>query len=544
LLCPFGQPQQAASEQQTRPTIRVNSGCFDCFIGFLSFHCFLASFFMMIFFVDTCIRRPDWSSAPVRPATATQELIGEVSCVVVNCLLFNAVVFLALFLALQIHVYRQSRLMIHSPSPTPTRAMNTSSAPRFVIGLAEWMKRGMDFGLLFCLGFLVLMTYDTYLDSCRLFRDLYNFIFKVRPTIYHGNVSSGPTGHQDDGTARRGRPSTTTPHEVPRTCKTRFLIVKRRTNPLYWNDPMICLMEYGAASRLRSPGRSFVSNGRTLPTICEERAERQVHFSQVAEVYYVPRDDLDKVARGGPVPVDSTSATESMSDKLDGVGGSGTVDCCIHIPTARDDDVAVPSCDMLLPCEVPAPHQNDDDDVEDMDWEITPNTIDDSLVDEPVFTFWTGEDQGDVQQPANSHDLDEVPQGYLVDEDELVASASATESESESEIVDGSGQAQVDDDIPATSDSDHDNQEDYGDHEVISEDVSVLNARTTRRIAPVPPLRRSKRLAEIRLREQLSSCSQGHDVPELLGSVLVNGLRRSSRQLKVSVKKNVGRHRP
>ena len=377
---------------------------------------------MTIFFVDT---RPDWSSTPVRP-TPTLELIGEVICAVVNCLLFNALVFLAFFLYLQVHVYRQSRRrFIHSPSSRPNGAMmmNASQPPFVVLFVAEWMQRGMDFGLLFCLGFLVLVTYEMYLDCCRLyrglcrlvrflsrlFRDLYDYVFKVKPpTIYHAENVGSMVSNQGGG---GGRP-TMTPCRVPPTAKTRFLIVVRRTNPLYWHHPMLCFEEYRAARRRRRPGRAFVSEGRTLPTI---REERQVHFLQgdVAEVHLVPSgDDLDEVPLVDLVldkPVDSTSASESES----------------YIPSTMSED---------------------------------------------------------------EDDEDEYPTGD-------------------------------DDEVPS------------------EENISVEPPRETR-IATVP--RRSKRLAEIRLREQLaSSCCRSHDVPELLGSIFVNGLRRSSRHL---VKKNVGRH--
>ncbi len=69
-------------------------------------------------------------------------------------------------------------------------------------------------------------------------------------------------------------------HEIARgkvclTSKFRAQYVFRRTNPLYWRDPMLWLKEYRAASCIVSPGRSFVSKGRALPTIREE--ERCIH---------------------------------------------------------------------------------------------------------------------------------------------------------------------------------------------------------------------------------------------------------------------------
>ena len=105
----------------------------------------------MIIFFDT---RPDWSSARVRP-TPNQEFVAEMICVVWNCLLFNAVVFLALFLCLQIHNHFQRRRLLHSPAK-PTS---------FVVpALMDWLNRGMDFGIVYFVCYLALSMYFTYLD--------------------------------------------------------------------------------------------------------------------------------------------------------------------------------------------------------------------------------------------------------------------------------------------------------------------------------------------------------------------------------------------
>jgi hypothetical protein len=95
------------------------------------------------------------------------------------------------------------------------------------------------------------------------------------------------------------------------TSKTRFMVVVRRTNPLYWHDPMLCLKEYGSARLIRAPGRWFASNGRTLSSILEEP---RVHFAE-----------------------------NDFTDDVD-----GHVDVDVHVDIDFDDDFDVDAVDEFL----------------------------------------------------------------------------------------------------------------------------------------------------------------------------------------------------
>ena len=113
-------------------------------------------------------------------------------------------------------------------------------------------------------------------------------------------------GHDDDDT------TTTIPEDMdwelstnitfytgaePVKSKSRIVHVVRRTSPLYWRHPLLSFEEYAAASAIRSPGRSFVpsSRGQALPPIPEG-----VHFFPgfVSQAHLVPRDSLNEIARG------------------------------------------------------------------------------------------------------------------------------------------------------------------------------------------------------------------------------------------------------
>ncbi len=56
----------------------------------------------------------------------------------------------------------------------------------------------------------------------------------------------------------------------PKKFNYRVLYVIRRTNPLYWDHPLLCREEYQFASRILSPARFFVKAGRAMPAILEE----------------------------------------------------------------------------------------------------------------------------------------------------------------------------------------------------------------------------------------------------------------------------------
>jgi hypothetical protein len=77
--------------------------------------------------------------------------------------------------------------------------------------------------------------------------------------------------------------------------KCRIAHIVRRTSPLYWRHPLLAMEEYSYAASIRSPGRSFIQAGRAFPPIHEG-----VHFFSglVSQVHVIPRDGPHEIARG------------------------------------------------------------------------------------------------------------------------------------------------------------------------------------------------------------------------------------------------------
>ena len=200
--------------------------------------------------------------------------------------------------------------------------------------------------------------------------------------------------------------------------KSRIAFVVRRSNPMYWHLPILLHEEYRVASKIRSPGHSYLRLGRSLQTIHEG-----VHFlkGNVSKKYIFPRNDSSE--------------------------------------------------ECLL------------DDVNDMDWDSGPDAVPED-VDEPVSTTTTEE-----------FEIDPIGR----DTDGVSVSVNTTSP------------------VSSTHFATHDCTTESG--KKLNDSAAVL----------VPPLRRSKRLAELQQRrEQSKSCGQ----VELLGSIFVNGRRRSARHVK------------
>jgi hypothetical protein len=313
---------------------------------------------------------------------------------------------------------------------------------------------------------------------------------------------------------------------LPVKSKARVLHVGRtRTSPLYWRHPLWAMVEYKAASRIRSPGRSFKSAGRPLATIPEG-----VHFFSevVTEIHIVPRDRRHEIARGrrfdSPcsaffsawralghffTKLASTIGTGICKlnsyvrrDAQPGMAGMGreaslsdvsTRTTSIFIHNSKSTMHSPMACEMAHPEEI----QNDSPqapllpptrdsvhhhEMEYVSLEFKCNPVDDDLREGTEFDNDVEPHAVDEVQEKARRDISPTQQGVL--------------------------------DIA---------------------EVSVTTARVAL------PLRRSKRLAERQERLQLQlQDQQNHEtvhagvtvpVPEPLGSVFVNGTRRSARRL-------------
>jgi len=353
--------------------------------------------------------------------------------------------------------------------------------------------------------------------------------------------------------------------------KFRVLRVVKRSHPLYWKIPVTCFADIEQASRVVAPGRTFKnSRRRTLPTITEETTQ-QVHYENVGNVsevritlpscdYYcdatvdvtvtvttttlttdhadecedemdwesTPHDDfVDFVAE--PVVISSSTATitttttttTSTESVLMSGAGSATVESCIGLKLLDD----------------PSPTLSD----EFVDSVVEPVAIPSSIATITSTTTTT----------ASPILTESVPMSVAVDccvellDPSKVLSADFQPTTLLLHDDVPSPEQQVVLDVQVTNefrDEEELDQYHHFDREpfLIAMAMSPLPSSSVE----VPALRRSKRLAEIRLRQEnkavtLSSTSmqvQDQDkVPELLGSVVVNGRRRSSRHFKKTV---------
>ncbi|MFN7263268.1 MAG: hypothetical protein ACK5TW_00150, partial [Cyanobacteriota bacterium] len=82
--------------------------------------------------------------------------------------------------------------------------------------------------------------------------------------------------HNDKSASASASASASMTMMRPKKFNYRVLYVIRRTNPLYWDHPLLCHQEYQFASRIFSPARFFVKAGRAMPAILEE--EERDHF--------------------------------------------------------------------------------------------------------------------------------------------------------------------------------------------------------------------------------------------------------------------------
>ena len=378
----------------------------------------------------------------------------------------------------------------------------------------------MDYGWLYIVGYLIFTAYVDYLFVCRLSRDWYNFIVRVvtRPWSTRTAVTTGhDNGHFHTAPGRvhtiaDGTTTTTTllggkhpRHKkamVPMfngpasTSKFRVQWVFRRTNPLYWRDPLVCLMEYRAASRIVSPGRTFVPKGRVLSTIQEER---RVHFSEdvVSSTHIVPRDALDEIARGRGRRFGGSKKYKRISP------GRSFLPALSTIAEEQQEEPLVD--DVVFSQNMGDETADDMDETEDMDWEPTPHPFLDFVDDD---SFWTTTRTTTTQEVHDDNQT--VVDAESVSEEVPIDTTTSQVLSGTHFVTPPPGKTKT---CNGTSGSD-----------MVDEAATVL----------VPTLRRSQRLAEMKRRQEQQVHQQGQ-VPECLGSTFVNGRRRSSRHLHKNV---------
>jgi len=281
-------------------------------------------------------------------------------------------------------------------------------------------------------------------------------------------------------------PTSTSTSTATSTCiksKFRVLRVVKRSHPLYWHIPVTCFDDFETASRIVAPGRTFMHSGRrTLPIILE--SERRVYFTSEIlhwKTHIVPRDEDNERAR--------------RSD--------------------ANDVYPHPNRPMM--------NQTSDDDFDpdfdgDRDEEIDVQNMDDCKpTSDVVSTLDSNNKLGAVVLTEAGNDDEDFDLDFDGDFDEDIDVQDMNDCKPTSDVV-------------STLDSNNKLGAVVLLETCLFDDSHSQNH--VDEVTVVLPLRRSARLAAIKQRQQ-SGCNK---VPELLGSMFVNGRRRSARLLKKNSK--------
>jgi len=357
--------------------------------------------------------------------------------------------------------------------------------------------------------------------------------------------------------------TTTTTNRFKSSPKFRVLRVVKRSHPLYWEIPVTCFADVERASRIVAPGRTFKnSRRRTLPTITEETT-RQVHYEKVGNVSEVriilpscdqysesstadmivtatstmdhadeceemdwestPHDDfVDFVAE--PVVISSSTATITTTTSTESVlmsgDGSPTVEGWIGLTLLDDPSSTLSdeSIDFVVEA-VSSPSSI-------ATTSTTTTTTASPILTESVLISVAVDCCVELLDPSKVLSADFQPTTLLLHEDvpspeqQVVLDVQVTNEFSDEEL----------------------DQDRHSDREPFFIAIATSSLLSSSLPVEVPALRRSKRLAEIRLRQEkvgltavTLSTSVQVQVPELLGSIVVNGRRRSSRHFKKTV---------
>lgn len=552
----------------------------------------LSAFYTMM---NVVVQKLGWSSALARSLIFLEDIpadfIREIGWIVVNALLYTTFVFLALFLFLQIgqdlcHMFSILFLSQRDESHSVSMMMqqnqvkSTFTLASFLFGfvafaLTEWIdcNRGrrntdsvmIDVGsaeivLLLC--YLALTTVYVMFDFCS---DFFNALPAERMSAtrtVNSNVLEmdlDMEDNEDNYDSNSDRDSMQEMDVEPTTniiiysinehrpvkSKSRIPHVVRRTSPLYWRHPLFSLEEYEAASSIRSPGRSFVPAGRALFPIPEG-----VHFlpDPVSQTHVVPRDRPNEIARGRRIV---TSKIDSYCWSFLRVGRAW-IHCLTELASTklvgrRSNKIA--QGHRMGTSEIDSPGS----------WSFL-------RAGRALVHFFTQRASTDVAVPLNGlDDIDQVspllagmsgvsdigvPVPMMVPFLEESQSSPLSESQCEIESPETSlcvaaHSVDDDDDVQGFMFNEDTEPQDINDVEDLPVDVAALvdyelPERTNTCSEEVPtdqvvaPLRRSARIAERRERLQLQSQESHNTIlaPDVLGSIFVNGRRRSARHLK------------
>ena len=438
---------------------------------------------MMFFFVDTS----DWSSTLVRQNRFDEFVVVRE---IAHWALLTLMGFIALYFIASTSSYHRSQSLPMSEQNQARVTGPWTTCGWFLLALMlalmDWMEHDLDCRMDF--GFIF---------ACFIAHKVMHFAFLVAfrswkfffSTTKASVVTDDDDDEEDDDTADDMDWEPTSNATIHQGRRVYFSF-----NPVASTHivPRDCLHEIarGRGRRIvapsvekKFPGRLFLSTGRALPSIPE--GPERVHFfaDLVSTTHFVPRDSTNEIARGRRIV--KASSCEKVQVSKDDVSEMSIV----------HDDCSECQTGVLV---------HDDD----MDWEFTPTVVLE-FVGKPVATFGTTE------------------------------SESESESGSEAGSLDGASSVAM---VYGCIGSEMDLCDNGSDQERYVVDVDDVATSVE-----VPALRRSKRLAERRLRLQekneveskvkvvvASTCNQVL-VPDLLGSTFVNGRRRSTRHLKTNV---------